>query len=153
MAEKGLLGKHELLATPHIGRGTDGYIKGDAKVDGSFFLFFGGLHAEAKIRGESRTAYTVTFAWNPNNQDTLVTEIPAYKLIFKQDAGISVPSVEFTFDPKEFIRPSAFPGTLEVDSFLNPNDYLKHNLIAQATMFIHPQDLKSLPISDGVSSA
>ena len=150
LEEKGILGIHELLAAPEIGQGMHAYLQGEANVDGNFFLIFGNIQCKAKIEGEAHTGRTVTFAWKPNEMDTIISEIPIQKLIIRPDTQIQIPSIQFTFDPNKLIRSvEYFDYTLRISSFLNPNDYLKNERMTQAELHIHPDHLANLPITAG----
>lgn len=157
LAEKGLLGEHELLAPANVQRGMWANLRGEAELKG--FLIF--LKGGAKLSGESKTVSSVQFAWQPNEMDVLITEIPVDKLVFRQDPSVSRPRISFTFNPEAFFRRqlasvplgwSAAIYEVQVRRFPHPNDYLKESFLKRATYLSSSQkELEALPLPARIS--
>lgn len=98
--EKGLLGKHQLIALPNIQRGVFGNVEGDLR--GGFFLVIGSM--EGHIKGGIRTCSSVQFAWRPEGQTgVVISEIPIDKFVLEEGKE-EIPMVEFDLNPNDYLN-------------------------------------------------
>lgn len=152
LVEKGLAGEHELLAPANVQRGVWSQAQGAFEIHGSGFLLFSTMGGEGKYESDSRTASSVQFAWSPNEQDMLITEIPVDKMVLRIDPEVETPRVLFVFNRPEFIDVVnlGLEGSevrLRVKGYSYVNDYLRgKNLLNANFTFGKQDDLEGLPV-------
>ncbi|OGD87945.1 hypothetical protein A3J17_00515 [Candidatus Curtissbacteria bacterium RIFCSPLOWO2_02_FULL_40_11] len=152
LAEKGLVGDHELLAPANVQRGVWAQAQGAFEMHGSGFLLFSTMSGEGKYESDSRTASSIQFAWSPNGQDILITEIPVDKMVLRTDPEVETPRVSFVFNRPEFIDVVnlGIVGSnvrLRVKGYSFVNGYLRgKNLLNANFTFAKQEDLKGLPV-------
>lgn len=156
LISKGLLGEHELLARPNIFRGTWGDQNGSWELDGSMLLLFGNIHGRGRMEGNTRTVNSIQFAWQPTSSSgVLISEIPIDRIEFNETTDGPL-RVSFQFNRDSFILNPGVSFALDVATFPNPNDYLKGDRLALATLKGQGsalEDIKSLlPSSSVVNS-
>jgi hypothetical protein len=75
LAQKGLLGEHELLALSQQ-RGFWADARGEWALEGHLFLLFGGLQGRGEIESHTRTVSSLQFAWSASPGEVLISEVP-----------------------------------------------------------------------------
>lgn len=144
LQDKGLLGKHELIALPQVHRGIFGNLEG--RLEGSMFLFIGRIKGETE--GELKTCASIQFAWKPNEKTgIIITEIPIDEFVFETDNEIKAPIVEFDFDTGKLIKNVELRSYAR--TFPHPNDYLKQKYLRKVTLTLNSEAYKALPLPKG----
>ena len=156
LVELGIVGDHELLAPANVQRGVWARADGAFEIHGSGFLLFLSMSSHGQYESDSRTVSSVQFAWSPNEQDILVTEIPVDKMVLRIDPEAETPRVSFVFNRPEFLNIDnlgIFGGSKEVSWTVKRhryvNDYFKGKRLLNAVFtFARQEDLKGLPLSN-----
>lgn len=154
LAELGIAGEHDLIAPANVQRGIWGRADGAFEISGGGGFLAFSISGGGKYESDTKTISSVQFAWSPNGQDILVTEIPVDKMVLREDPEAETPRVSFVFNRPEFLNISnlgIFSGSNEVSWTVKKhryvNDYFKGKRLLNATFtFAKQEDLKGLPV-------
>jgi hypothetical protein len=141
--ERGISGQHKLLSKAKVDRGIWGNVDGEWQMNQ--FLFF--KNASGKISANVRTAPSIQFAWSPQKDQVILTELPLDKVVFKADENIDSPDIDFDLDPTKIVKKSDNQMyTLEIKVHSNPNDYVKQENLLKAVIRFPRNEIASLKL-------